>query len=177
LIALQNNVVGQLATANKAVLTTGATGVPVLTTIASDGQIIIGSTAGVPAAATITAGTGVSITNASNAITVAVVQGGFAWSDTSGTVTAAVQNGYFITTTCTSTLPAAPSRGDTIKYYVDTTNLLTITGNTGQKIRRRNDSSAAAGTCVNTQRGDSITLTYESQEPPGWQPVRLEVGI
>lgn len=66
-----NTVVG-LATANRAVLTTGATGIPVLTALATDGQLIIGSTAGVPAAATLTAGTGISITNGSNSITVAV---------------------------------------------------------------------------------------------------------
>ncbi|SRR5216684_4830763 len=60
-----------LATANQGVLTTGTTGVPVITAIATNGQLIIGSTAGAPAAATLTAGTGVSITNASNSITIA----------------------------------------------------------------------------------------------------------
>lgn len=65
------NVVAGLATANRAVLTTGTTGVPVLTALATDGQVIIGSTAGVPAAATLSAGTGISITNGSNTITIA----------------------------------------------------------------------------------------------------------
>jgi hypothetical protein len=65
------NVVSGLATANRAVLTTGATGVPVLTALATDGQLIIGSTAGVPAAATLTAGTGITITNGSNSISIA----------------------------------------------------------------------------------------------------------
>jgi hypothetical protein len=65
------NVVSGLATANQAVLTTGATGIPVLTALATNGQLIIGSTAGVPAAATLTAGTGISITNGSNSITIA----------------------------------------------------------------------------------------------------------
>jgi hypothetical protein len=66
-----NNIITGLTTANKAVLTTGATGIPVLTAIASDGQVIIGSTAGVPAAATLTAGTAISVTNAGNSITIA----------------------------------------------------------------------------------------------------------
>lgn len=69
------NTVSGLTTANRAVLTTGATGIPVLTALATDGQLIIGSTAGVPAAATLTAGTGISITNASNSITIAVASG------------------------------------------------------------------------------------------------------
>jgi hypothetical protein len=60
-----------LATANRAVLTTNATGVPALTALATDGQLIIGSTAGAPAAATLTAGSGIVVTNASNSITIA----------------------------------------------------------------------------------------------------------
>lgn len=162
LYSSSTNVVAGLATANRGVLTTGATGVPVITALATDGQVIIGSTAGAPAAATLSAGTGISITNGSNTITIATTGSGFAWSDTSGTVTASAENGYFITTTCTSTLPASPSEGDTVKYIVDTTNLLTITGNTGQKIRIGTQLSAAAGTAVNTQRGDAIELVYRT---------------
>lgn len=70
-----SNTVSGLATANRGVLTTGTTGVPVITALATDGQLIIGSTAGAPAAATLSAGTGISITNGSNSITVAVASG------------------------------------------------------------------------------------------------------
>jgi len=72
LYSSSTNVVAGLATANRAVLTTGATGIPVLTALATDGQLIIGSTAGVPAAATLSPGAGISITNGSNSITIAV---------------------------------------------------------------------------------------------------------
>ena len=137
--------------------TTGALQAATLTS----GQLLIGGTT-TPAAATLTAGAGITITNGNNSITIASSTGGFTWSDTSGTVNAAVQNGYFITGTCTSTLPASPNEGDTIKYVVDTTHLLTITANTGQKIRIGTTLSAAAGTAVNTQRGDAITLVYRS---------------
>ncbi len=137
--------------------TTGALQAATLTS----GQLLIGGTT-TPAAATLTAGAGITITNGNNSITIASSTGGFTWSDTSGTVNAAVQNGYFITGTCTSTLPASPNEGDTIKYIVDTTSLLTITANTGQKIRIATQLSAAAGTAVNTQRGDAITLVYRS---------------
>jgi hypothetical protein len=64
------NTVTGLSTANQGVLTTGATGIPVITALATNGQLIIGSTAGVPAAATLTPGTGISITNGSNSITI-----------------------------------------------------------------------------------------------------------
>lgn len=77
LYSSSTNVVGGLATANRAVLTTGTTGIPVLTPLATDGQLIIGSTAASPAAATLTAGTGITITNGSNSITIATTGAGF----------------------------------------------------------------------------------------------------
>lgn len=88
--------------------------------------------------------------------------GGFTWSDASGSFNAAKNHGYFITNTSTATLPAAPSQGDTIIFTVDTTNILTITANTGQVIRIGAAVSAAAGTAANSARGDSVTLVYRS---------------
>ncbi len=75
LYSSSNNVVAGLATANRAVLTTNSTGVPVLTAL-TDGQIIIGSTAGAPAAASLTAGSNITITPGSNTITIAATGGG-----------------------------------------------------------------------------------------------------
>jgi hypothetical protein len=84
------------------------------------------------------------------------------WSDNSGSFNAASNNGYFITTTSTPTLPAAPSEGDVVAFIVDTTNICTITANTGQKIRVGITLSASAGTCASNFRGDSINLVYRS---------------
>ena len=66
-----NTVIG-LATTNQSVLTTTTSGVPAWVSVATNGQLIIGSTAGNPAAATLTQGAGVTITNGSNSITIAV---------------------------------------------------------------------------------------------------------
>lgn len=71
LYSSSTNTVAGLATANRGVLTTGTTGIPVVTALATDGQVLIGSTSGTPSAATLTPGAGISITNASNAITIA----------------------------------------------------------------------------------------------------------
>jgi hypothetical protein len=71
LYASSANTMAALATANNGVLTTGTSGTPVITALGTDGQVIIGSSAGAPAAATLTAGTGVSITNGHNTITIA----------------------------------------------------------------------------------------------------------
>lgn len=156
------NTVTGLATANNGVLTTNATGVPVVTSMASDGGLLIGSASGAPTVSILTAGTGISITNAANSITITATGAGFPWTDTSGTVNAAVNNGYFITGTTNSTLPANPSQGDMIKYIVDTTSILTITANAGQKIRMANNLSAATGTAVNSIQGDSVELVYRA---------------
>ena len=156
------NVIAGLSTANQGVLTTGATGIPVITALATNGQLIIGSTAGVPAAATLTPGVGIAITNGSNSITIEATGAGFAWSDQSGAFAAVKENGYFITATSTATLPSAPTEGDTIAFIVDTTQILTIQANTGQLIRVGTTVSAAAGTCVSNFRGDSIELVYRS---------------
>jgi|GEM_PF-2048779 hypothetical protein len=69
LFSSATNTIGGLTTANGAVLTTTSGGVPQLTAL-TDGQVLIGSTAGSPVGATITAGAGTTITSASNAITV-----------------------------------------------------------------------------------------------------------
>ena len=162
LFSSANNTVGGLTTANNGVLTTGTSGTPVITALASNGQLIIGSGSGAPAAATLTAGAGIAITNAANSITIAVTGAGFTWTETSGAFNAVKENGYFITTTATATLPASPTEGDTIKFSSDTTNILTITGNTGQTLRFGSAVSAAAGTAASTARGDSCELVYKS---------------
>lgn len=69
------NTISGLATANNGVLTTNTTGVPAITTLASNGQLIIGSGSGAPSAATLTAGTGISITNGANSISIATTNG------------------------------------------------------------------------------------------------------
>lgn len=156
------NTVTGLATANRAVLTTGATGIPVLTALATDGQVIIGSTAGAPAAATLTAGTGISITNASNAITIAVTGAGFTWTDvTTATQILAVQNGYLTDRGAgvVYTLPASASIGDEI-IIVGKLGITTITPNANQQLLFSSASGTVGitGTAVGTNVGDCVTL-------------------
>jgi hypothetical protein len=62
------------ATNKGAVYATGAT-TATSTAALTDGQILVGSSAGNPAPATITAGTGITVTNAANAITIAASGG------------------------------------------------------------------------------------------------------
>lgn len=70
LYASGSNAVSGLATVNNASLSTNATGVPTWLAL-TDGQLVIGSSAGAPLAGTITAGTNISVTNGHNSITIA----------------------------------------------------------------------------------------------------------
>jgi len=81
----------------------------------TDGQLVIGSTGVDPVASTLTAGTGVSITNAAGSITINSAGGGFTWNvETGGTATIAANNGYIGNNAggVTFTLPATAAVGD-----------------------------------------------------------------
>jgi hypothetical protein len=65
-----NSVIGEITTANSAALVTNASGVPSFTSSMTDGQLVIGKTGDKPSTATITAGTGISVTNGAGSITI-----------------------------------------------------------------------------------------------------------
>ncbi len=75
---------------------------------------------------------------------------------------AASNQGYFCTAALTGTLPATPAQGDVVRIVADTASTVTITANTGQKIRIGNVISALAGTAASTKQGDSLDLVYRS---------------
>lgn len=157
-----NNVVSQLAAANQSVLTTGVTGVPVLTSIATNGQLIIGSTAGAPAAATLTAGTGISIANGSNSITISASGGGMTWTNITGaTQTIAVNNGYFANNASqvTFTLPASATIGDIFRI-ADMQGGFIIAQNANQQILFNASATTVGvtGQIINSGSGAAIEL-------------------
>lgn len=161
LYSSSNNVVAGLATANRAVVTTNATGVPVVTALATDGQLIIGSTAGAPAAATLTAGTGVSIANGSNTITISATGGGLTWSEqTSSPVSAAVNNGYVanLGSLLTFNLPGTFAVGDIIRIVGKGAGLWVIDAPAGDTIRFGNQATATGGTITATNAFDCIEI-------------------
>ncbi len=147
---------------------TDANGSPILSATMTDGQVIIGSSAGLPVAATLTQGTGITITNANNSITIAATgAGGETWTDKAVSFNAAVGNGYFITAAATATLPASPTIGQKIDFIVDTAGTFVIQANTGQTIRLGSAVSAAAGTATNHAQGDAISLVF-SDSSTSW---------
>ena len=111
------NTVAGLATANSSILRTNASGVPAWSGALTNGQLLIGSTGATPTAATITAGTGISISNGAGSITISGSGGGYSWTEVTGTSQAmAVNNGYIANNAglVTLTLPATAAVGDTV---------------------------------------------------------------
>ena len=129
----------------------------------TDGQLLIGDTAGVtPVAATLTAGSGVSIVNGAGSITISASSAGLTWTDvTSATQALSVENGYLTDRGAgvTYTLPATASIGDEIRI-IGKLGLATIAQNAGQQILIGSSSSTVGvgGSVVATNVGDCITL-------------------
>jgi hypothetical protein len=123
--AANGTAVSGLTVVNDAVLTTSATGVPTWIDL-DDGEIVVGSSAGAPAAATLTPGTGISIANGANSITISTTGTSFAVATVAGTSQAAAVNTMYILLNAGQTsvdLPATCSVGDTIIIVGSTANV------------------------------------------------------
>lgn len=75
----------------------------------TNGQLAIGSTGADPSAATLTAGTGVSISNGAGSITINSVGAGLTWTVVTGTTQAAVVNNGYICNSGTQTVVTLPA--------------------------------------------------------------------
>lgn len=133
----------------------------------TDGQVLIGSTGVDPVAAALTAGTGVSITNAAGSITINATGGALTWNDVSGTsATMAVNNGYLADNAglVTLTLPATAAQFSIIEVKGYGAGGWKIAQNANQQIRM---GSSAAAVSITTTLGNTGFL----------QSTRLDDGV
>ena len=129
----------------------------------TNGQLAIGNTSNDPSAATLTAGTGISISNGSGSITINAVGAGLTWTVVSGaTQTMAVNNGYFANraSNIVFSLPTTSAVGDTVAVNNMNTALgWTISYTTNQQIFIGNTSATVtSGSISSTALGDTVTL-------------------
>jgi len=163
LYSSSGNVIGGVSASNRSVLVSSTSGVPTWSNSMSDGEVIIGSTFGQPQAATLTAGSGVVITNLPNSITISATAGGggLVWSVIVGTSQAATAGNGYITSDVAQTiitLPATCSPGDMIAIQGAGSGGWSITANTGQTIHIGASPSSVAGSVASSNQYDSIIL-------------------
>ena len=108
-------------------------------------------------------GAGIETVGLGDTITIQSNTGGFAWSEENANFPGVEQRGYYCNATLTLTLPvtAGLSLGDSIKVYVDTTNVITILANTGQFIQIGSLISGAAGTATSNAQGSYVELNFK----------------
>jgi len=136
--------------------------------VLTNGQLLIGSTGVDPVAATLTAGAGITVTNAAGTITVAsstASGGGFLPVDvTSSTQTIAAGNAYVSdngATLVTFTLPATSNFGDSFRVLGKSAGGWKIGQNATQQINYGNlpTTAGTGGSLASTNQYDSITCT------------------
>lgn len=163
LFSSANNTVSEISAVNQAVMTSSTTGVPSFTSLATNGQVIIGSTAGNPAAATLSAGSGISITNGSNSITInatGAAGGGLVWADVTGaTQTIVAGTGYLADRGggVAFTLPASGTIGDVFRI-AGVQGSWTLAQAAGQQIKFGNKATTVGvtGSLASTNAQDCI---------------------
>lgn len=140
----------------------------------TDGQLAIGSTGVDPSAATLTAGTGVSITNGAGSITINAAGGGLSWTVVTGTTQAmAVNNGYIANNAgvVTATLPATSAVGDIVAITgINNATGWKIAQNAGNQIffGASSTTAGAGGFLQSTATRDTVTLVCTSVNA-NWQ--------
>ena len=142
------------------VVQTNSSGV-LSTSNGTNGQVLIGG-GSAPTWSTITGGTGISVSNAANSITISST-GGVSWNDQTGaSVTMAVNNGYVMdrSSLITATLPASSAFGSTFEIVGKGSGGWKIAQNSGQTIHfgSSDTTTGTGGSLQSTNQYDSVRL-------------------
>lgn len=155
------NTVTGLATANSSALVTSLTGVPTWLGPLTNGQIIIGSTGAIPVAASLSAGSNITITPGAGTITIAS-SGNVTWTEATGATQAISDNNGYIANRgggVAFSLPATSSVGDRFSI-VGKSGVWSITQAAGQQINVGATASTlgVTGTCTAAAATDSASF-------------------
>lgn len=147
--------------AHQLMVTNGSSPFTLLGT-AANGALPIGSIGSDPVLNTITAGTGITVTNGPGTITIAATSGTFTWTFISASQTLAVENGYICGGggALSLALPATSVVGDIIEITLDGSTSFTVTQSAGQSIKFGSSvtTTGVGGSITSTQQGDSIRM-------------------
>lgn len=126
------------------------------------GQVLIGTTASDPSAATITGSGNITVTSGSGTISISSTgSASFAWNDVAGTSqAAAVNNAYIISNAAqtTVTLPATAAEGSVIGVQGKGAAGWILTANTGQTIKFGSSTTSSAGSLTSTNQYDAVQI-------------------
>ncbi len=150
-------------TTNHAIQVGNASGSLTSLTAATNGQIPIGSTGVDPVIATITAGTGITVTNGAGSITIASTAGSFPWTEVTGTSAGmAVNNGYIANNAglVTLTIPTTAAIGDIVRVTGKGAGGWLIAQNAGETIYfgASTTTTGVGGSLASTLARDGIEL-------------------
>jgi len=127
----------------------------------TNGQLVIGNTLNDPSIATITPGTGISVTNGAGSIQLDVTGSGMRWTVVNAPTNLGVNNGYGANSggATAFTLPAASAVGATVSI-VGMAIGWTVAQGAGQQIHIGSSSTTlgAGGSLASTNAGDCVTL-------------------
>lgn len=158
--ATSSSALSNLSTSSRSTLIAGATGVLGWATSFTDGQVLIGSSTADPTPATLTAGRGIVITNASNSITISasafVDQTTASIILTPNTILSVNAGATLVTATLPSTCPA----GASFKILGGSSGGWVLAQQAGQQIRLGTSltTSGTGGSLASTAQGDCITV-------------------
>lgn len=129
----------------------------------TNGQVLIGSTSAAPVASTLTAGTGISITNGAGSITLNASGAGLNWTVVTGLTQAmAVNNGYIANNagTINFTLPLTAAVGSVMAITgINNNTGWQLTLNTGQTVHMGTlSTTTTTGTMTSTRTRDTIFI-------------------
>lgn len=142
------------------VMMTDENQLPFFSDALTDGQFIIGATGAAPAAANLTAGVGISITNSANGVTIDATGGvGMAFTAVTGTTQAAASNHGYIPTnvaTTTVTLPSTAAIGNVVAIQGSAIAGWVLAANTGQTIMIGAATTTTGGSLASDLASDSV---------------------